>query len=128
MNQARVATAILNWNGKKWLEKFLPSVLQTTWNNHAVYVIDNASTDDSVAFLETHYPSIKIVQLQKNHGFAGGYNHGLKQIEADYYAILNSDVEVDPDWIDALVARLESDAEIAAVQPKIKALQPKGSI
>lgn len=125
MNSPKVATAILNWNGKDWLEKFLPSVSATTYNNHQIVVIDNASTDDSVAFLREQYPEVKIVINSENHGFAGGYNEGLQHVEADYYAILNSDVEVTPDWISHLVQLLESNKSIAACQPKILAYHNK---
>lgn len=119
MNHPKVVTAILNWNGKSWLEKFLPSVAATQYPNHSIAVIDNASTDNSIDFLKANYPEVEIITLDENHGFAGGYNHGLKNIEADYYAILNSDVEVLPNWIGPLVDRLESQPEIAACQPKL---------
>lgn len=125
MKTPKVATAILNWNGKHWLEKFLPSVVATSYENHQIVVIDNASTDDSVSFLREHYPQVQIVINEQNHGFAGGYNEGLKEVEADYYAILNSDVEVTPDWLDHLVALLEDNNKIAACQPKILAFDNK---
>ena len=87
----KVAIAILNWNGKNWLEKFLPSVISHSENTD-IYIIDNASTDDSVAFLKLNFPQVKIIQNTENHGFAGGYNEGLKKIKADIYCLLNSDV------------------------------------
>ncbi|MCB0739126.1 MAG: glycosyltransferase family 2 protein, partial [Bacteroidetes bacterium] len=119
MSAPKVITAILNWNGKGWLEKFLPSVVATTYSNHVVCVIDNASTDDSIPFLKEHYQQVQIVQLDDNYGFTGGYNRGLAELEADYFAILNSDVEVEPDWISHLVERMQANPEIGAVQPKI---------
>jgi GT2 family glycosyltransferase len=117
-----VAIVILNWNGRAFLEQFLPSVMATTYSNKTVVVIDNASTDDSVAFLQTSYPCIQIVKNDANYGFAGGYNLGLKQVKADYYILLNSDVEVSPDWIEPAVTLLESDKKIAACQPCLNML------
>ncbi|MCL1668712.1 glycosyltransferase family 2 protein [Elizabethkingia ursingii] len=114
----KIAIAILNWNGKSWLEKFLPNVLVNS-QSAEVYVIDNASTDDSVAYISTHFPSVKIVINQQNHGFAGGYNEGLKQIHADIYCLLNSDVEVTSGWLDPACALFEKNPDIAAVQPKV---------
>ncbi|MDO5615474.1 MAG: glycosyltransferase family 2 protein [Cruoricaptor ignavus] len=114
----KLAIAILNWNGKHWLEKFLPAVIQHS-RNAEIYVIDNASTDDSVAFLETHFPEIKIIINEKNTGFAGGYNDGLKHIEADIYCLLNSDVEVTENWTNPILDLFEKDNLIAAIQPKI---------
>ncbi|MCL1673846.1 glycosyltransferase family 2 protein [Elizabethkingia ursingii] len=114
----KIAIAILNWNGKSWLEKFLPNVLANS-QSAEVYVIDNASTDDSVAYISTHFPSVKIVINQQNHGFAGGYNEGLKQINADIYCLLNSDVEVTSGWLDPISALFEKNPDIAAIQPKV---------
>ncbi|OBS13772.1 glycosyl transferase family 2 [Elizabethkingia miricola] len=114
----KIAIAILNWNGKSWLEKFLPNVLENS-QSAEVYVIDNASTDDSVAYISTCFPSVKIVINQQNHGFAGGYNEGLKQIHADIYCLLNSDVEVTPGWLDPVAALFEKSPDIAAIQPKV---------
>lgn len=114
----KIAIAILNWNGKSWLEKFLPNVLENSQSGE-VYVIDNASTDDSVAYISSRFPSVKIVINQQNHGFAGGYNEGLKQINADIYCLLNSDVEVTPGWLDPVAALFEKNQDIAAIQPKV---------
>lgn len=116
--EMKIAIAILNWNGKSWLEKFLPNVLENS-QSAEVYVIDNASTDDSVAYISTCFPSVKIVINQQNHGFAGGYNEGLKQIHADIYCLLNSDVEVTPGWLDPVAALFEKSPDIAAIQPKV---------
>lgn len=114
-----VAIVILNWNGKDYLEKFLPSVLATTYANMKIIVADNGSTDDSINFLTDTYPTIQIIRLEKNYGFAKGYNKALKQVSSDYYMLLNSDVEVEPNWLQPMVALLESDSSIAACQPKL---------
>lgn len=115
----RVAIVILNWNGRKYLELFLPSVTASTCANLEVVVADNASTDDSVIFLQQHYPQVRIIRLEKNFGFAKGYNLALKEVSADYYAILNSDVEVEAGWLQPMVTLLQQHTEIAACQPKI---------
>lgn len=114
----KLAIAILNWNGKNWLEKFLPSVILYSGDTE-IYVIENASTDDSVDYLRQNFPKVKIIYNTKNNGFAGGYNDGLKHIHADIYCLLNSDVEVSPNWIDPVLNLFKNDPKIAAVQPKI---------
>lgn len=114
----KVAVVILNWNGVDLLRKFLPSVLSCS-SEGSLYVIDNGSTDDSCKFLAEEYPSIKQICLDKNYGFAGGYNNGLKSIEADYFVLLNSDVEVTEGWLSPMVNLLDENPDIAAVQPKI---------
>ncbi len=119
MSQPLVAIVILNWNGKKYLEQFLPSVMATTYANKKVVVADNGSSDDSLSFLQQQYPSIEILELKTNLGFAKGYNEVLKMVTADYYMLLNSDVEVMPGWIEPMIALLESDKNIAACQPKL---------
>lgn len=113
----KLSVVILNYNGKHHLENFLPSVLEYT--NYPIIVADNCSTDDSIAFLQTHYPTIRLIQLQKNHGFAGGYNLALEQVNSEYYILLNSDVAVSPAWADTLLETIEQDKNTAAVQPKI---------
>lgn len=115
-----VAVVILNWNGKQLLEKFLPSVIRTDYANLRIIVGDNASTDDSVTFLKTTYPTIEIIINADNYGFAGGYNRILEQVEADYFVLLNSDVEVPENWISPVISLMESDEKIAVAQPKIK--------
>ena len=117
-----VAIAILNWNGKHWLEKFLPNVILYS-QEATIYVIDNASTDDSVNFLEQNFPTIKIIKNKKNTGFAGGYNEGLKQISEEIYCLLNSDVEVTENWIQPSIELFRRNAEIAAIQPKIRSFE-----
>lgn len=121
-----VAIVILNWNGKRYLEEFLPSVLSSTYSNYKVVVADNASSDDSVNFLRDKYPEIEVIQLEKNHGFAKGYNDALKQVNADIYVLLNSDVEVVPGWLEPLVSIIAGDDSIAACQPKMLSYQNKG--
>lgn len=117
--QPTVAIVILNWNGRTFLERFLPSVTATTYKPCTVHVIDNASTDDSVSYLQNNFPEIGIIQLSRNLGFARGYNEGLKQVNADYYVLLNSDVEVTPGWIDPVIEWMEKEPMIGACQPKI---------
>lgn len=119
MSLPSVAIVILNWNGRKFLEQFLPSVLASTYVNKQVIVADNASTDDSIVFLQQQYPSIEIIQNESNDGFARGYNMALKKVTADYYILLNSDVEVKANWIEPVITLMESDPLIAACQPKI---------
>ena len=114
-----VAIVILNWNGKKYLEQFLPSVMASTYGNRRVIVADNASTDDSVSLLRRSFPSVELIINPTNEGFAKGYNTALKQVKADYYVLLNSDVEVAPGWIEPVIELMESDKMIAACQPKI---------
>lgn len=117
---AKVAVVIVNWNGRAVLEAYLPSVVkhsQTDWCK--VFVIDNASTDNSVEYVSTHFPTVGLVRLDKNHGFAGGYNLGLRCIEADYLVLLNSDVRVTPGWVNAIIDYMDSHGDVAACQPKI---------
>ncbi|WP_278353256.1 glycosyltransferase family 2 protein [Chryseobacterium gleum] len=116
--QKKLAVAILNWNGRNWLEQFLPGVVQFS-QNADIYVIDNLSTDDSIEFLEKNFPTVQIVKNDKNYGFAGGYNEGLKAIKNEYYCLLNSDVEVTENWTEPVLELLESNPSVSAVQPKI---------
>ncbi len=123
MNLPHIAIAILNFNGKKYLEQYLPSVMATSYANKSVWVIDNQSTDDSLAFLRAHYPTIKVVVNDGNIGFAAGYNQGLQHIAADYYLLLNSDVEVTPGFIEPVLELMENDPSIAFSQPKVRWLR-----
>ncbi len=120
MNFPKVAVVILNWNGKKFLEQFLKNVVEhSSFPWAEVVVADNASTDDSVRFLKAHFPTVKVIELEQNTGYAGGYVNALKQIEADYFVLLNSDVEVTQGWLLPVVSMMEQNKKIAAVQPKI---------
>ena len=114
----RVAVVILNWNGCPMLERFLPSVVATS-EEADVVVADNGSTDGSVAFLQEHYPQVRLIELDKNYGFAEGYNRALQQVEADYYVLLNSDVECTPRWIEPVVEMMDAEPRIAIAQPKL---------
>ncbi|RFS19711.1 glycosyltransferase family 2 protein [Chitinophaga silvatica] len=120
-----VAVVILNWNGKSFLEKFLPSVCGSTYPNLQIVLADNASTDDSVAFVEQHYPQIRIVRNPTNDGFAGGYNDALQHVEADTYVLLNQDVEVEPGWIEPVISLMQQDPKIVACQPKLRAYKQR---
>lgn len=123
--QPSVAIVILNYNGKKYLEKFLPSVLASTYANRRIIVADNASSDASADFLQIHFPEVDIIYNQKNYGFAEGYNQALKLVSADYYVLLNSDVEVTPEWIEPVIQLMESDERIAVCQPKVLSYHDK---
>ena len=115
----KTAIVILNWNGRHMLERFLPSVVQHCPENAEVVIADNGSTDDSLAFLATNYPNLRAIALDSNYGFAEGYNRAIAQIEADYYVLLNDDVEVTPHWVEPIVEMMEQDATIAMAQPKM---------
>lgn len=115
----KIAIVILNWNGKKFLEQFLPLVIKHSAGAE-IYVADNASTDGSVEYLVTHFPNIKIIKNPKNEGFCRGYNLALKQVATDYYVLLNSDVEVSENWLLPAIDYLEKNPSVAACQPKIK--------
>ena len=114
-----VAVVILNWNGRHFLQQFLPSVMRSTYPKLRVIVADNASTDDSVVWLRENYPAIQVIQNLSNEGFAKGYNTALRQVQSDYYVLLNSDVEVTPGWIEPVIRLMETDEQIGACQPKI---------
>ncbi len=114
-----VSIVILNWNGRDFLQKFLPFVLASSYTNKRVIVADNASTDDSVVFLQQFFPQVEILVNAVNEGFAKGYNTALQKVKSDYYVLLNSDVEVTPGWIEPVIELMENDPLIAACQPKI---------
>ncbi len=122
MDTPLTALVILNWNGKQLLERFLPSVVRHTPGFVQLVVADNASSDGSLEFLHRHYPEVKIISMKRNLGFAGGYNEALKQLEADYFILLNSDIKVTPDWVDPLLGLMLADPGVAACQPKILSL------
>ncbi len=116
----KVAVVILNWNGRGFLERFLPTVVRCSDGAAEVVVVDNASTDDSVAYLRENHPDIRLIEHPENGGFSKGYNEALRQIEAEYYVLLNSDVEVTPNWIEPIIAMMDADSSIGACQPKIR--------
>ncbi|MDR0994821.1 MAG: glycosyltransferase family 2 protein [Tannerella sp.] len=123
----KLAVIILNWNGKKLLEQFLPSIVSCSPEEKAdIIVADNGSTDDSIAFLRQTFPSVGVLPLGKNYGFAEGYDRAIEAVEAEYIVLLNSDVEVTPGWLEAPLALLESDEHIACVQPKLLDWKDKG--
>lgn len=126
MISPRISIVILNWNGRNYLQQFLPSVLASTYGNKEIVVIDNASTDDSVEWLQREFPSVKIVRNEKNYGFAKGYNEGMSSLQSDYFILLNSDVEVVPGWIEPVITLMEQDATIAICQPKLLQYKNKG--
>lgn len=123
---SKVAVVILNWNGRKLLEQFLPSVTRfSTADNVDIVVADNHSSDDSVAFVQQQYPDIRCIVLTRNYGYADGYNKALEQIDADYFVLLNSDVEVTEGWLEPIVYFFDNNKDVAAAQPKILAQRNK---
>jgi GT2 family glycosyltransferase len=120
----KTAVVILNYNGEKFLREFLPIVIEHS-GTAKIVVADNASTDLSVDLLKQKFPTVELIRLDNNYGFCGGYNRALKQVEAEYYVLLNSDVEVTPEWLEPLVALLDSSDEVAAAQPKILSYNDK---
>lgn len=126
MSNPRIAIVILNWNGAKLLQQFLPSVMEFSRGEFCeIIVADNGSGDESLSVLKNQFPEVTLLDLKQNYGFALGYNEALKQIEADYFVILNSDVEVTQGWLDAPIRIMKEDKTIAAVQPKILSYQQK---
>ncbi len=115
----KVAIVILNWNGRKMMEKYLPTVMEYSKHEARVYVADNASTDQSLEWLEGHFPEVVRIPLEKNWGFADGYNKALAQIDAEYFILLNSDIEVTHNWLKPLTVYMDSHPEVAACQPKL---------
>ncbi len=114
----KIAVVILNWNGVKLLEQFLPSVIQYS-PEADIYVADNASTDNSLNYLTENFPSVKIVKNESNFGFAGGYNEALKHIDASVYALINSDIEVTENWLQPIITTFENEENTVIIQPKI---------
>lgn len=117
---AKVAIVILNYNGAQMLRRFLPGVIAASGPEVQVIVADNASTDESVALMRSEFPSVALIELQKNWGFAEGYNRALQSVEADYFVLLNSDVEVTEGWLAPMLEAMEADTAIAACQPKLR--------
>lgn len=118
-NLPSVSVVILNWNGLGYLQQFLPSICASSYPNLQIIVGDNASTDNSIEFIGAKYPQIKVIANDKNYGFADGYNKILGQVDSDYFVLLNSDVEVHSEWIQPVIALMETDPAIVAAQPKI---------
>jgi GT2 family glycosyltransferase len=114
----KTAVVVLNWNGKAWLEKFLANLVKHS-QEATVFVADNASTDNSVDFVKSNFPSVKIIINASNGGYAKGYNDALKQIDAEYFVLINSDIEVTDGWLSPIIDLMDSDKKIAACQPKI---------
>lgn len=115
----KTAIVILNWNGRKMLEEYLPTVLEYSRDDAEVIIADNASTDDSVEWLKRHYPMLRTIVLEKNWGFAEGYNKALAQVDVEYYVLLNSDVKVTHHWLVPLIEYMDVHQEVAACQPKL---------
>lgn len=125
-DKLKVAVVILNWNGAEMLRRFLPSVLMFSQGEGiAVYVADNASTDASCQIVEKEFPSVRLIRLDRNYGFADGYNKALEQVEAEYVVLLNSDVEVAKNWLSLMVEYMDAHPEVAACQPKILSWREK---
>jgi GT2 family glycosyltransferase len=116
----KAAVVILNWNGRDYLEQFLPFLLKNNAPYCSIYIADNNSNDGSVNFLKINYPQVKIIQNPANEGFAKGYNDALKSIKAEYYILLNSDIEVTRNWIEPVISFMDKNPNVAACQPKIK--------
>jgi GT2 family glycosyltransferase len=121
----RIAIVILNWNGQKMMSQYLHTVIQYSMDKAVVYVADNASTDNSVEWLKENFPQVKIILLDKNYGFAEGYNRALRQISSEYYVLLNSDIEVTPDWLNPLIEYMDSHDDVAVCQPKLLSVMHK---
>ncbi|MFT6210319.1 MAG: GT2 family glycosyltransferase, partial [Bacteroidia bacterium] len=122
----RIAVVILNWNGKSFLEKFLPSVISNS-QGATIYVADNASSDRSLEFVEKNFPTVIRIDNGNNFGFAGGYNKALEDLNEEFFVLLNSDVEITPNWLQPVIALFDSDQQVAAIQPKILSYHDKTS-
>ena len=130
-----IAVVILNWNGLEMLKRYLPSVVRTTAafgggdSGDAAFTVvaDNGSTDGSLEWLEKEYPGVVTIEFDRNYGFTGGYNRALKQVEADYYVLLNSDVDVPDGWLEPLFEFLEDTPEAGICQPKLLSAADHGS-
>ncbi len=123
----KTAVVILNYNGSEFLKKFLPTVLSKSASVAEVVVADNHSTDDSVALLKNSFPEVTLIQIAENRGYAGGYNAALQQVSAQYYVLLNSDIEVTEHWIEPVIELMERDHSLVACQPKIRSYYQRES-
>ena len=122
----KTAVVILNWNGKSLLKQFLPSVIEhTVTEDCRVIIADNGSTDDSVDFLKNNYPQLPLIILERNYGFADGYNKALENVDSEYVVLLNSDVETTSGWVTGLISFMDNNPHVAAVQPKILSYNEK---
>ncbi len=122
----KVAVVILNWNGREMLAKYLPKVVSYSQDEAEIVVADNDSSDDSLSYLESYSNDVRVIELTQNYGFADGYNHALRQVDAEYYVLLNSDVEVTPHWLTPLIDFMDSHPDVAACQPKLLSVDDKG--
>lgn len=122
----KVAVVVLNWNGLGFLEKFLPSLVEfSTQEGTEVWVADNGSTDQSVSYIKENFKTVKTIEFDENHGFTGGYNKALNQINAEYFVLLNSDIEVTENWLNPIIYYLDGNKEVAAAMPKLLAYDNK---
>lgn len=122
----KVAIVILNWNGVSMMRKYLPGVIKYS-EGATVYIADNASTDESVDYITSEFPMCPVIKLEKNWGFAEGYNKALSKIEAEYFLLLNSDIEVTPHWLEPMVDFMDSNPDVAACQPKLLSIYNRNS-
>ena len=118
MKEKKIAVVVLNWNGVELLKQFLPSIMQHS-EQATIYLADNNSSDDSIQMVTEQFPSIKIIKNDANYGYASGYNMALKNVEEEYYALVNSDIEVTENWLDPILTIFDNKPEIAIIQPKI---------
>ena len=118
----KTAIVILNWNGSKMMQQYLPNVIENSKDEAEVIIADNASTDDSMQMLSREFLQLRTIVLDKNYGFAEGYNRALKQVDAEYYVLLNSDVEVTPHWLRPLLDYMDKHPECAVCQPKLRSI------
>lgn len=121
----KTAVVILNWNGRKFLEQFLPSVIKFSHDDAEIIIADNDSTDDSLIFLKDNYPDLRVISNGENGGFSKGYNDALVHIDAEYYILLNSDIEVTENWIKPIIRLMDNDKRIAVCQPKLRSFYEK---
>ena len=121
----KLAIVILNWNGAQMMRQYLPTVLEYSRQEATIYVADNASSDDSLELLSRDFPEVRLIVLDKNWGFAEGYNKALRQISAEYYLLLNSDIEVTPHWLTSLLSYMDAHQDVAACQPKLLSIYDK---
>ena len=125
-NKINTAVVVLNWNGVDFLQKFIPILIKNTSSDIAeIIVADNASTDNSVKFLQDNFPEVKLIILKENYGYAEGYNQAIAQLNHKYTVLINSDIEVAENWLEPLVVQMESSSDIAACQPKIRDYKQK---